>query len=1162
MNTEAFRLIQECYITKDTYLDLGRLGLTDADFAEGTELDKLLRQCVHLETLVLSYGWNEWVENEWIARSSNNIGPNNHFSVCPPAVQKLKNLVKLIMGGYYNEKWGISDMSFVAGLNKLRYLVLSSNEISKIAGLEGLIDLEELDLRSNKITNIAGLDKLTALKRLDISGNKITEIKELNNLPVLEQLYIGANRITEIRGLDKLTTLKQLFLSGNTIKEIRGLELLTNLEQLTIHHNQISKIKGLHNLHALHVLNLNENQITEIEGLEGLKNLRQLNLSGNQIIEIKGLNNLYALKELYLSGNQISEIKGLETLSALQHLSLVANNIGQIKNIEKLLALEYLDFRGNNISQISGLEYLSKLQNLYLSGNEIKELKGLEFIKDKEAKTLHLHIAKNPLTDKYQLELLPDENHFAFVKDLLLRQEATNKTAIKYPIKVLLLGNHRSGKSSLTDKLTGLKSNGSTHILRIASYTIDKAKAAPGQLPDAVLYDFGGQDFYHGLYRVFIGQDGLQLLLFDTDKDSNGPDKDDAQCDIINFNRHYWLGQKNHTGNTDPYIVVQTHADKPEMAEAKPLDYSLYPGYKKTFFLSLSPKLAGDQKEEEPFYAAGFKYLSTYLNSALRKLQQETQEPQWYVDFWAYIFNKDKNNHLPTAIDEVLKHYKSEQSNPERREMLKRSLTQLHRSGLVLYYDTPELQNHVWLNPEALVQHIQQDVLNKTVLNQKKGVVPKGEFESNILKDKRIRLLLLEQKVIFLHRPTGKEADDEYIIPNYLPLANDTDPDYQLFVFGLGQPDFTIKFNDFIPFGFINQMICFYGLQPDAKKFWRNQVLFTLNKEARVLIQMDFTTLQVKVYIQLIANATVKKDRVASYLFYSLLALYWDKIDFNLLLSYKDYGRKKIFVEIRTKNDTPSSNKKNKLRVFGDENTDDVSTRKMLSNKYDLWEELQENEASVPADAYLSVDGQRFICYKDLFNLQEAYTLKAYLLGIDGRIDITTGKEIAMAPFAPFTHHKIPVMKKIFISYSKHDEEYKEEFRKHLVTLKEQKLISSFNCKEIDLGADWDETIQRELDECDIVICLVSVDFLNTDYIRKYEVEKAMDKGKQVIPIIIKPCYWEPSNIGKLFAPNRGKNISLDQELFLRNIIKETTAIERAAWWVAIVKEMREKLFK
>ena len=153
-------------------------------------------------------------------------------------------------------------------------------------------------------------------------------------------------------------------------------------------------------------------------------------------------------------------------------------------------------------------------------------------------------ITDNPLEEKYQLKLAWGENHFPFIKDLLLRQDATNKLTIKYPVKILLLGNHRSGKSSLVNKLTGLKNNGSTHILRIVNYTLDKSRAAGNQLPDAVLYDFGGQDFYHGLYRAFISQGGLQLLLFHTAKDWNGPDKDNGQYDIVNFNRHYWLAKK------------------------------------------------------------------------------------------------------------------------------------------------------------------------------------------------------------------------------------------------------------------------------------------------------------------------------------------------------------------------------------------------------------------------------------------------------------------------------------------------------------------------------------------------------------------------------------------------------------------------------------------
>lgn len=1075
MNPKAIDIVQKCLDTQNPYLDLGRMGLTDEDFAAGTKLDRLLRQCTHLQTLILSNYWTEWDDfGELREYNSSNNGNRNILYSIPTALKKLDNLVTLTIFGDFEYTWNSLDLPF----RLVKLIIIGSIEVKEI-------------LKTRELIFDAGF---VDLKQLYVESYEIGEIRGLDSLVNIEELYLADNSISEIKWLSKLKKLKRLDLTLNKIKEIKYLENATELSFLSLGYNQISEIKGLNELKRLNILYLNDNQISEIKGLDGLHNLRELLLNGNQIREIKGLGGLTNLQELYLHDNQLNEIKGLDFIKRKDSFKLILND--------------------------------------------------------------------NPLVEKYQLKLVAGENHFPFIKDWLLRQDSKEKRVINYPIKVLLLGNHEAGKSSLVDMLIGIKSNGSTHILRIANYTIDRAKAALGQLPDAVFYDFGGQDFYHGLYRAFISSGGLQMVIFNSAKDWNGYDKDRQGYDIINFDRHYWLGQKKHTANTDPYIMVQTYADENGATDAPDVDYACYPGYKKRFFLSLNDKLNQEQKQDEPFYAAGKRYFTTYFNGELKKLllKQEHNEPQWYINFLTYIFDKTNTSHLPNPLDEVLKQYKDERPIHERREALKRTLTLLHRHGLVLYYDTEGLQNDVWLNPEALVQYIQQEVLKKESIKTKKGVIPKTTFESSILSDKKIRMLLLKQKVIFLHQPTYTETDGEYIIPNYLPLASDSDSDYQLFVFGLQQPDFTIKFNDFIPFGFINQMICFYGQQPDAKKFWRNQLLFTLNKEARVLIQMDFATLQVKVHIQLIANADVNKDKVATYLFYSLLALYWDKIDLDTLPQYHYHMQDNSSIEIAEERYGPLADEQKGGE--GSKNSGKYLSAQMVLNQFEQWEYLQQNEANIPADAYLSVDGNHFIYYKDLFNLKEDYTINSYLMGSNGRIDITKRKEIAAAPFSAFTHNKIPVMKKLFISYSKHDEEYKEEFRKHLITLKEQKLISSFNCKEIDLGADWDETIQRELDECNIVICLVSVDFLNTDYIRKYEVEKAIEKGKQVIPIIIKPCDWEPSNIGKLFAPNRGKSISLDQELFLRNIIKETTPIERAAWWVAIVKEMREKLFK
>ena len=61
-------------------------------------------------------------------------------------------------------------------------------------------------------------------------------------------------------------------------------------------------------------------------------------------------------------------------------------------------------------------------------------------------------------------------------------------------------------------------------------------------------------------------------------------------------------------------------------------------------------------------------------------------------------------------------------------------------------------------------------------------------------------------------------------------------------------------------------MICFFGKQPDVKKFWRNQLLFTLNKEARILIELDFKLLQVRVYIQKLMDSSTTEDYTASWL--------------------------------------------------------------------------------------------------------------------------------------------------------------------------------------------------------------------------------------------------------------------------------------------------------
>ena len=71
-----------------------------------------------------------------------------------------------------------------ADLEKVTILVLSSNKLTDVTGLEKLTKLEELYLGDNQLTNVKGLEKLTQLKGLNINDTpnltraQIAELKK------------------------------------------------------------------------------------------------------------------------------------------------------------------------------------------------------------------------------------------------------------------------------------------------------------------------------------------------------------------------------------------------------------------------------------------------------------------------------------------------------------------------------------------------------------------------------------------------------------------------------------------------------------------------------------------------------------------------------------------------------------------------------------------------------------------------------------------------------------------------------------------------------------------------------------------------------------------------------------------------------------------------
>jgi len=101
----------------------------------------------------------------------------------------------------------------------------------------------------------------------------------------------------------------------------------------------------------------------------------------------------------------------------------------------------------------------------------------------------------------------------------------------------------------------------------------------------------------------------------------------------------------------------------------------------------------------------------------------------------------------------------------------------------------------------------------------------------------------------------------------------------------------------------------------------------------------------------------------------------------------------------------------------------------------------------------------------------------------------------------------MPNQLKAFISYSHKDEEYKDQLLK---SLRLNPNISHWDDRQIVPGQDWDLKIKEAFQESQIILLLISPDFLDSNYILENELKVALEKHDNkkacVIPIFIRPC--------------------------------------------------------
>jgi hypothetical protein len=140
---------------------------------------------------------------------------------------------------------------------------------------------------------------------------------------------------------------------------------------------------------------------------------------------------------------------------------------------------------------------------------------------------------------------------------------------------------------------------------------------------------------------------------------------------------------------------------------------------------------------------------------------------------------------------------------------------------------------------------------------------------------------------------------------------------------------------------------------------------------------------------------------------------------------------------------------------------------------------------------------------------------------------------------------------RLFYSYSHQDKKFRERLEIHLAALRRQGLIEDWHDRKITAGREWKNDIDDNLEAADVILLLVSPDFLASDYAYNREFKRALERHKlgevRVVPIILRYSDWQETPIGELQAlplegrpvAGRGDRAWMEVTKGLRQVIKE-----------------------
>jgi internalin A len=280
----------------------------------------------------------------------------------------------------------------------------------------------------------------------------------------------------------------------------------------------------------------------------------------NDLVPLQGL---ASLQTLDCSGTQVNDLTPLQGLASLQTLNCSQTPVSDLAPLQGLASLQTLDCSLTQVNDLAPLQGLASLQSLHCSGCRLASVSETLWLKSTLAE-LVLYETQIP---GVPAEVMSQSPHDDCLESL--RAHLQDFNAGREPlsdVRIVVLGNGRSGKTQLSRRLCGQPFRpewDSTHGIRAAMGSLSAADG--GAVVWLNIWDFGGQDIYHGTHALFVPTRAVFVPVWAKDTEPpKAPGEYEHQG--ISFRNHplaYWVDYVRHLAHAEsPVIIVQTKCDR------------------------------------------------------------------------------------------------------------------------------------------------------------------------------------------------------------------------------------------------------------------------------------------------------------------------------------------------------------------------------------------------------------------------------------------------------------------------------------------------------------------------------------------------------------------------------------------------------------------------